>query len=169
MACGVVSYQPCMGLPRRLVILGWEVGLWNLLCLGGNGFLCSAPSQIPLHWFEKGLSQVVRDCRMVSFYRDIWLGHTHLRLRFHMLFQVSHQQTTCIGSMRDSREGVWEWDLWWRRPFWAWVQEVLYQLLALLKGSHLFEGEDSWTWRHSPDGQRSVRSAYATLSVASVQ
>jgi len=56
--------------------------------------LLGSKSDFSSDWFAEGLSRVVRDGRMIF-----------------------HQQTKCIGSMGDWREGVWQWDLRWLRPF----------------------------------------------------
>ena len=54
-------------------------------------------------------------------------------------------------------------------PFFAWVKEVLYELLALLERDHLSKGEDSCSWWHSLDGKYSICSTYATLSTTLIQ
>lgn len=91
-----------------------------------------------------------------------WIQHTPaqpLRVKFPRLYQVSIQKEFVVGNMGQWCNGVWHWDLKWRRNLFQLELEQLNLLLLLLNNvSPCTAGSDSYRWNYSADGQYSVKS-----------
>jgi hypothetical protein len=59
--------------------------------------------------------------------------------------------------------GVWRWDLLWRRDFFVWEESLFQQWLNVLGQHNLTTEEDSWVWRPAIDDGFSVKSMYMYL------
>ncbi|GLT39737.1 hypothetical protein SLA2020_139130 [Shorea laevis] len=62
-------------------------------------------------------------------------------------------------------EGVWQWELKWRRKLFAWEDCLLQEMVAEIQNASLKQGtQDVWAWKHNKHGQYTVKSAYHLLN-----
>ncbi|KAK7243062.1 hypothetical protein RIF29_37846 [Crotalaria pallida] len=62
--------------------------------------------------------------------------------------------------------GEWVWNHSWRRPLFDWEMVVLIELNCLLDNVALKQDiANRWTWKASPDGAYSVKTAYKTIQI----
>ncbi|GKV53510.1 hypothetical protein SLEP1_g60031 [Rubroshorea leprosula] len=69
------------------------------------------------------------------------------------------------SEMGSKTNGLWEWNLTWRRKLFEWEEEEAMELHNMIQRVQTSQGcMDSWEWTHSKDGQYSTKSAYAILA-----
>ncbi|KAF1889390.1 hypothetical protein Lal_00024715 [Lupinus albus] len=69
-----------------------------------------------------------------------------------------------ISSLGEWRNGVWCWNLQWRRSLFICEQGEVEALLKILEDARLRqEHNDGWLWIHDKEGHYSVRNAYQVL------
>ncbi|KAK2406293.1 hypothetical protein QL285_042035 [Trifolium repens] len=66
-----------------------------------------------------------------------------------------------MGQLED---GLWSWQLNWRRSFFVWENDLLNDLLHILNTSIISDNEDVWTYRLDSGGLYSVTVNYVFLS-----
>jgi hypothetical protein len=92
------------------------------------------------------------------------VGDLPLRYRFPLTLSGFYSQSLKLGEMGSWVDGVWSWDLVWRRRLFLWEQFLVVKLLVVLDARSLSAGADSCSWNFLSDGIYSVGSAYESLS-----
>lgn len=115
-------------------------------------------------WFNNGLRKELGDGRKTLFWQDIWVGHQRLCEQFRHLYILSVQRSSCISEMGHWEQGVWSWNLLWRRNLLAREEEKVGDLLTVLQQANLTEDKgDKWTWLADSSGSFTVKSAYVFM------
>jgi mannosylglycoprotein endo-beta-mannosidase len=116
-----------------------------------------------VNWFTQVVTKKVGRGNSTLFWKDIWVGNQTLEQQFPRLYSISIQQEEVVGNMGMWTNGVWRWELRWRREFFIWEENVVTQLVEILNDITLLEEEDSWMWRPNVGDGFSVKSLYETL------
>jgi hypothetical protein len=98
-----------------------------------------------------------------KFWEDVWVGGQALNQRFPRLCSVSIQQDNLIQDMGSWVNGVWRWDLRWRRRFFVWEESLVQELEHSINQVVLTESVDKWVWAPNVEEGFSVKSLYVTL------
>jgi hypothetical protein len=114
-------------------------------------------------WFVNSITKVVGNGNSTSFWSDVWRGEIPLARRFPRLFSISLQQHGKINQMGTVDDTGWNWNLTWRRNFFAWEIPIYQELLEIIEVFSPADREDSWVWRADPSGIFTAKSAYGTL------
>ncbi|MCI35356.1 putative ribonuclease H protein, partial [Trifolium medium] len=110
-----------------------------------------------------GVSKVLGNGNMTSFWNDTWVGDQPLGLRFPRLFSMSLQQQENVYQMGRMELGGWRWNLIWRRNFFSWETSIYDQFLAVIDEFQPVDQEDSWQWRADPSVGFTAKSVYFIL------
>jgi len=111
--------------------------------------------------FEDGFKWKVGDGKDISFWEDNWLGCDALKRVFSRLFSISSTKEAMVAELGSWINGVWGWQLAWRRFFFDWEKPLEDQLLQILLEARLVPGEaDSWVWKVGGLQMFSVNYAY---------
>jgi hypothetical protein len=116
-----------------------------------------------VNWFTQVVKKKVGRGNSTLFWKDTWVGNQSLEQQFPRLYSISTQQEEMVGNMGRWFNGVWRWELRWRREFFTWENALVTHLLGILNGIILEEVEDSWMWRPNVGDGFSVKSLYVTL------
>jgi len=81
-----------------------------------------------------------------SFWNIRWRGEVSLRTKYPRLFSISNQQEAKVGEVRRLEGNTTVWNLVWRRPFFAWEEQLYLNLLEDLDGVEWSLEEDVWKW-----------------------
>lgn len=115
-------------------------------------------------WFETNICRKVRRGNETLFWEDTWLHGEKLRDKYPRLFDLSSNKKGLLMAMEKWTEGIWNWELGWRRNL---RDPELSVLNSLLTSIHTFTPRvyenDGWTWSRSEDGIYSVSIAYSVL------
>lgn len=115
-------------------------------------------------WFEEQLGRKVGKGNEVLFWTDAWLNNWKLNELFPRLSSFSIEKQSRVKDMGFWHEGIWVWDLQWRRVLRSHELELSTQLSTFL---HTFVPKpnvhDSWVWNANPEGIFTVCSAYICL------
>ncbi|GKV05284.1 hypothetical protein SLEP1_g17314 [Rubroshorea leprosula] len=66
--------------------------------------------------------------------------------------------------MGNTKDGMWKWDLAWRRSLFEWEADSAEELNVMIKDTRISPGSpDKWLWTHNNDGKYSTKSAYSML------
>jgi mannosylglycoprotein endo-beta-mannosidase len=114
-------------------------------------------------WFKQSASKILGNGQSIYFWKDVWLEDQRLNVKFPRLFGISIQKDSLISDIGSWVDGVWRWDLRWRRAFFAWEETLLDELLMLLTRVNLKDEEDRWHWRSGRGEGFSVKSTYVYL------
>ncbi|GKV25095.1 hypothetical protein SLEP1_g34588 [Rubroshorea leprosula] len=130
-----------------------DVGGINTMDGGSNG------------WLKEGFRVNIREGNTVSFWWDKWRGEECLANMFPRLYLLSTEKMKMCSEMGSRINGLWEWNLTWRRKLFEWEEEEAMELHNMIQRVQTSQGcMDSWEWTHSKDGQYSTKSAYAILA-----
>jgi hypothetical protein len=99
----------------------------------------------------------------IDFWKDIWVGEESLEQRFPRLFSISVQQNNVIRQMGSWTNGMWRWELHWRRNFLPWEEPLFHDLENVINNVVLREVEDSWLWKPNVEEGFTVKSLYGYL------
>ncbi|MCI00244.1 LINE-1 reverse transcriptase like [Trifolium medium] len=80
--------------------------------------LCSLGRMVPSDdgdWCSDIMIKKLGNGGNTRFWHDLWMGPTSLCHLYPRLFSISLQTKDCIETMGERRNGVWFWDLKWRR------------------------------------------------------
>ncbi|XP_068477366.1 uncharacterized protein [Phaseolus vulgaris] len=91
--------------------------------------------------FEYGVKWKVGDGKEISFWEDNWLGCGNLKGVFSRLFSISSAKDAKVAELGYWYNGVWVWNLEWRRSFFNWEKSLVEQLVQLLQEAKLTLGE----------------------------
>ncbi|KAK7267401.1 hypothetical protein RIF29_20073 [Crotalaria pallida] len=118
------------------------------------------------NWLSSSLVKKVGDGKNTKFWLDIWLRVLPLKSHFPINYSISNQKEEEIVNLGSWINGVWVWNLTWRRTLFDWEKVVLNELNILLENVALKQDStDSWTWKAAVDGVYSVKSAYKTIQI----
>lgn len=135
-------------------------------------FLAKYNSEVPSHasnwWkdlhhmcFGDGMDDWMNE---VEFWNVNWLGSGILRDNFRRLFTLSNQQNHYIREMGNWVNGVWHWELTWRRTILNREESMVDELKHQVSNFTLTEGIlDRRVWAKEEGGMFSVKFAYAIL------
>lgn len=111
-----------------------------------------------------GLRRKIGEGNEVVFWKDNWLGSGTLKEKFGRLFNLSTRQHHVIKDLGGWVNGLWCWELHWRRPLLDREVNMVTDLLNFVSNLSLTEGiSDDWTWTLEDGGLFSVKSAYSIL------
>jgi hypothetical protein len=99
----------------------------------------------------------------IKFWKDKWVDDRTLQQRFPRLFSVSVHQDEMIRHMGSWVDGVWRWELNWRRNFFAWEEPLVYELENVINSVVITEAEDCWMWKPNGEDGFTVKSLYEYL------
>jgi hypothetical protein len=125
----------------------------DLCCLDSHG-----------EWFRRVVAKRVGRGNSCRFWKDMWVDNQTLEQRFPRLFSISTQKDDVITEVGSWREGMWRWDLRWRRSFFVWEEQLLHQLEAAINNVEIVDTDDTWVWNPDVDGGFSVKSLYVYLA-----
>ncbi|GKV16172.1 hypothetical protein SLEP1_g26854 [Rubroshorea leprosula] len=78
--------------------------------------------------------------------------------------KIGEEKTKTCSEMGSRTNGLWEWNLTWRRNLFEWEKEEAMELHNTIQNVQPSQGYmDSWEWTHNKDGQYSTKSAYSIL------
>jgi hypothetical protein len=126
---------------------------WRNICLLDKGSW----------WFENGVEKRVENGTTTLFWEDTWRGGQSLATRFPRLYSISLQKMYRINAMGYMDGSGWEWDLLWRRDFFAWEEPMVQDLIEVIHGFSPTANEDRWIWKHDPSNGFTVKSSYVYL------
>jgi hypothetical protein len=99
-----------------------------------------------------------------SFWHYNWRIVGPLVVAFPRLFSISLQAEDNIKDIGNWVSGIWVWNLKWRRPFFAWEEELYRDFILLLEGAPISLDKLAWCFRHGVAGLFSVKASYEFLS-----
>ncbi|GKV33856.1 hypothetical protein SLEP1_g42305 [Rubroshorea leprosula] len=68
------------------------------------------------------------------------------------------------NQMGNTKDGMWKWDLAWRRSLFEWEVDSAEELNVMIKDTRISLGSpDKWLWTHNNDGKYSTKSTYSML------
>ncbi|MCH91937.1 LINE-1 reverse transcriptase like, partial [Trifolium medium] len=114
-------------------------------------------------WFNQVVCKKVGRENSVNFWKDVWVGNQSLELRFPRLFGMSVQQHKRVENMGMWENGVWRWELRWRRNFFEWEIDLARELEEVLNDPRITTVADRWIWRLNEVDGFSVKSLYTWL------
>jgi hypothetical protein len=114
-------------------------------------------------WFSTATSRIVGNGRGTKLWKDVWVEGQSLERRFPRLFGISMQKDHLISEAGRWIEGVWSWELVWRRNFFDWEEVILNELLDVLARFIFKDEEDTWSWNPGGGDGFSVKSTYVFL------
>jgi len=115
-------------------------------------------------WFQKEVGWKLGCRDKVRFWEDIWNGNSSLKILFPRLYSLSLNQGQKVEEMGRWDDGVWRWNLRWRRARFEWESKLEEEMLILLSTTRLHrEEKDDHTWGNEDERCFSVNSAYACL------
>lgn len=109
-------------------------------------------------WFSSRVVRKVSNGRGTSFWRERWIGDQALAYVFPRLYSISSHKEATIEELWSSVDGVVSWNIGWRRQPFLWENNLIDNLLILIEGFVLGEGEDCWRWSPEEGGFFSVSS-----------
>lgn len=90
-----------------------------------------------------------------------WADVETLENRFSSLYQVSWLKEATVQEMRRWLDGIWQWNLVWRRNLFEWESELSHTLISALSSCEVKQNlEDGWVWGGDNSGFYSVNSTY---------
>jgi hypothetical protein len=114
-------------------------------------------------WFSQSVNKIVGNGNLTRFWKDVWLGEQSLEAKFPRLFGISLTKDIVVGQAGRWVDGVWRWELEWRRHLFVWENELLLELLAALEGVTITDAIDRWNWKPGNEGVHTVKSTYVFL------
>ncbi|KAK2413278.1 hypothetical protein QL285_036006 [Trifolium repens] len=114
-------------------------------------------------WFSNVIGKKVGNGNMTSFWNEIWIGEQRFRQRFPRLFGISMQRDDMIGNMGQRINGVWHWELQWRRRLFVWEEDQHRELLDIIAPFMPSDHDDRWLWLGDGIQGFTVNSTYLLL------
>jgi hypothetical protein len=116
-------------------------------------------------WFDIATSKVVGNGGKTKLWKDVWVEGQSLDRRFPRLFGISVQKDHLISEVGSWVNGVWRWELEWRRNFFDWEEIIVQELLEVLARGNIKEEEDRWVWNPGGGDGFSVKTTYGFLDL----
>jgi hypothetical protein len=114
-------------------------------------------------WFKQLVDKKLGCGNNTKFWMDEWVGDQSLASRFPRLYGISEQQGSRVMEMGGRVDGVWRWDLKWRRDFFVWEETLVRELEDMIGRITITESLDSWIWRPDTHDGFSIKSLYLSL------
>jgi hypothetical protein len=133
----------------RYGVSGW----WRDICIIDDG----------VGWFRQVAIKKLGNGGSIRFWKDVWAANQSLESLFPRLFGISVQQEALVCDMGSWENGVWSWELLWRRDFFVWEEALVHELLTIIELKNLSTNEDRWEWSPAINDGFSVKSAYVFL------
>lgn len=109
----------------------------------------------------KGLEIFPGNGKLVSFWKDLWVGNSPLSERFPRLFRASLLPNGSIADMGYFVSNVWKWDIGFRRRLFEWEKAIFQDLLDCINQVKIsFDKEDKLVWKEGQNEMFSSRSFY---------
>jgi len=74
-------------------------------------------------WFEKGMKWFIGEGKQTEFWLDLWIDDAPLCVTFPRMFLNSTKEEGLISDMGSWSNGMWSWNLTWRREWFAWESQ----------------------------------------------
>jgi len=87
--------------------------------------------------FEDCVNWEVENGKDILFWSDNWVTSGDLKSRFPRLFSLSVLKEANIRECGSKANGVWEWNLRWRRGLFTWEEDQVSQLLETISNRGL--------------------------------
>jgi hypothetical protein len=114
-------------------------------------------------WFSLADIKKVGRGNITGFWSNVWIGGISLQSRFPRLFGISTQQEKLVCEVGRWENGVWRWELEWRRNFFVWEEELFLELMEVLAHVTITMVDDRWVWNPGLEDGFSVKSTYEFL------
>ncbi|KAK2397838.1 hypothetical protein QL285_059374 [Trifolium repens] len=114
-------------------------------------------------WFSQVAIKKVGNGNSTMFWKDVWLGDQSLENRFPRLFGISLQKQSLVCEVGRWESDIWIWNFEWRRNFFAWEDDLLLEMHAVLACVSISNESDRWIWKPGCEGVHTVRSTYIFL------
>ncbi|KAK7269299.1 hypothetical protein RIF29_22022 [Crotalaria pallida] len=132
---------------------------WRDLCCVSEGDLQNK------NWFLSNVRRSIGDGAAASFWHEAWCDDECLKSKYPRLFSIADSKSGTVAEAGLFEDGVWKWNLRWRRLFFQWEEELGADLLRRIQPLCCFrDKKDGWRWVLETDGRFSVRSAYVFLA-----
>ncbi|PNX54389.1 NAD(P)-binding rossmann-fold protein, partial [Trifolium pratense] len=86
--------------------------------------ICSIDVREDGSWFAKNMSRRLGNGNSTRFWLDCWFDNLPLCERFPRLFSISTQKDGMVSNFWVEREGVWGWEMGWRRRLFVWEEDL---------------------------------------------
>ncbi|GKV49670.1 hypothetical protein SLEP1_g56408 [Rubroshorea leprosula] len=114
--------------------------------------------------FSNGFTHQLGDGSKTSFWKDIWLGSSPLKLEFPRLFNLTLDKESTVANLKPTNSE--SWNLQWRRSPFGRELDELKILEDTLRSATVSEGKaDRKIWKHCPS-RYSAKMAYLFLDVS---
>ncbi|XP_068487140.1 uncharacterized protein [Phaseolus vulgaris] len=112
--------------------------------------------------FEDRVKWELDNGKSILFWEDVWMGNIALKGIFPRLFSLSLNKESLLEDCGNWSNGVWKWNLEWRRSLFEWEKTHVCQLYEEVSGLGLELGSvDWWSWKGCMPPVYSVKSAYS--------
>ncbi|KAL9667760.1 hypothetical protein QQ045_002125 [Rhodiola kirilowii] len=109
--------------------------------------------------FREGIKLKLGRGEETMFWEDCWIGEESLRDQHPRLYMLAVNKKGKVEEMGYWANGVWQWQVIFRRPLYQWEEESRGILMEELSQIHLKRNEeDKVAWTHSSDGSFSINS-----------
>jgi hypothetical protein len=115
-----------------------------------------------LNWISDALVKKVGNGVSTRFWEERWIRDLILKEKFPRLFSLSEQKEQLIGEL--FAELFDRSRLIWRRSLFLWEEELVDQLVAMVREVRFTTERDKWVWKLEDDGVFSVKSSYQYLA-----
>ncbi|KAL9690818.1 hypothetical protein QQ045_011229 [Rhodiola kirilowii] len=107
--------------------------------------------------FREGLKLKLGRGNEISFWDDVWLGVKSFKDQYPKLYTLALDNQLKVGEMGYWLDGVWHWQVRFRRPLYQWEDALKNELLEGLNHVHPRDRDnDSIVWAYSQDGRYST-------------
>jgi hypothetical protein len=114
-------------------------------------------------WFAQVAVKKMGSGNTIKFWKDVWIGNQPLEHRFPRLYTISTQHDLKVHEVGFRENGVWRWNLRWRRNFFVWEEALVLELEEIIGNVIITEVEDRWSWSPDVNEGFSVKSLYVFL------
>ncbi|XP_057448644.1 uncharacterized protein LOC130740150 [Lotus japonicus] len=104
-------------------------------------------------WFDTKIYRTVGEGNAAKFWSEAWFNQEKLLIKFPRLYNITIQRDCCIREVGFWLNGIWNWDLKWRRDLREFEAAQFDVLIDYLR----------WAWKATPEGFFTVHSAYCLL------
>lgn len=104
-------------------------------------------------WFDTNIYRTVGEGNAAKFWSEAWFNQEKLLIKFPRLYNITIQRDCCIKEVGFWLNGIWNWDLKWRRDLREFEAAQFDVLIDYLR----------WAWKATPEGFFTVHSAYCLL------
>lgn len=117
-----------------------------------------------MNWWSNHVKRVVGNGRETRFWLDAWTDEGPLKTRFERLYRLALNKNLDVKEAGEQVEGVWKWNLEWRREMFLWETELWAELQRVINQVELqTDREDAWVWQAENSGRYTVQSAYKVI------